>query len=44
MAVIWGMKECLESKSTPKLDEIGEGNITMLSIRKGGKQVGDGER
>ena len=26
-----------ESKSTPKLDAVGEGYITMLSIRKGGK-------
>ena len=28
------MKERVESKSTPKLDAVGEGNITMLSIRK----------
>ena len=31
------MKEKVESKSTHKLDAIGEGYITMLSIRKGGK-------
>ena len=31
------MKESLESKSTPKLDAVGEGDITILSIRKGGK-------
>ena len=34
--LIWGMKEIVESKSTPigvyKLDAVGEGNITMLSI------------
>ena len=30
------MKEIVESKSTPKLDEVGEGDITLLSIRKGG--------
>ena len=31
------MKERVESKSTPKLDAVGEGDIIMLSIRKGGK-------
>ena len=31
------MKESVESKSTPKLDAVGEGDITILSIRKGGK-------
>ena len=31
------MKETVESKSTSKLDVIGEGEITMLSIRKVGK-------
>ena len=28
------MKEKVESKSTPKLDAVGERDITMLSIRK----------
>ena len=37
MAVILGMKERVESKSTPKLDSVGEADITMLTIRKGGK-------
>ena len=31
------MKESVESKSTPKLDAVVEGDITMLSIRKRGK-------
>ena len=31
------MKERVESKSIPNLDAVGEGEITMLSIRKGGK-------
>ena len=31
------MEERVELKSTPKLDAVGEGDITMLSIRKGGK-------
>ena len=31
------MKEIVESKSTPKLDAVGEGYITMLLIRKGRK-------
>ena len=31
------MKERVESKCIPKLDEVGEGDITMLSISKGGK-------
>ena len=31
------MKERVESKSTPKLDAVGEGDITMLSIIKGEK-------
>ena len=38
------MKERVESKSTTKLDAVGEGDIIILSIRKGGKKVGDGER
>ena len=37
IAVIRGMKDRVESKSTPKLDAVGEGDITMLSVRKGGK-------
>ena len=37
MAVILGMKERVESKSTPKLHAVREGDITMLSIRKGEK-------
>ena len=36
MAVIWGMKERVESKSTHKLGAIREGDITMLLIRNGG--------
>ena len=31
------MKEIVESKSTPKLDAVREGDITILSIRKGRK-------
>ena len=31
------MKERIQSKSTPKLVVVGEGDNTMLSIRKGGK-------
>ena len=31
------MKEIVQSKSTPKLNAIEEGDIAMLSIRKGGK-------
>ena len=30
-------EERVESKSTPKLDAVGEGDITMLFIRKGRK-------
>ena len=37
MAVILGKKKRVESKSTPKLDAVGEVDITMLSIRKRGK-------
>ena len=33
------MKERVYSKSTPKLDTVGEGDITMLSIRKGGNKL-----
>ena len=35
------MKERIESKSTPKLDAVGEGEIKILSLRKGRKLVGD---
>ena len=38
------MKEKVKSKSTPKLDTLCEEDITILSIRKGWKQVGDEER
>ena len=31
------MKERVDSKSTPKLNTLGEADITLLSIRKGGK-------
>ena len=31
------MKERVESNNTPKMDAVGEGDITMLSIRKGWK-------
>ena len=37
MALICGIKERVESKSTHKLDAVGEGDITILSIRKGRK-------
>ena len=36
MEVIRGMKKIVESKMTPKLDAVEEGEIIMLSIRKGG--------
>ena len=31
------MKEIVKLKSTPKFDAVGEGEITILSIRKVGK-------
>ena len=38
------MQERVESKNIPRLDAVGEGDITILSIRKGGEYVGNGER